>query len=170
MPTVKQLQAELAAAKAEINRLQQYNASLLEQLAQAPFTTVPTRVSTATASCPPASLSSLQLKPSTKRPPSPELESAPLQKVSKPKYAPPHPSQTAAARTFSPPSTNQGNRVLDIHYPDCHLVALLIHNDYEAEVCSQLEKFETFLRDNHDPLDPNNLRNPDYDNFNQDEK
>ncbi|KAG1050100.1 hypothetical protein G6F43_007608 [Rhizopus delemar] len=68
MPTVKQLQAELAAAKAEINRLQQYNASLLEQLAQAPFTTVPTRVSTATASCPPASLSSLQLKPSTKRP------------------------------------------------------------------------------------------------------
>ncbi|KAG1545579.1 hypothetical protein G6F45_013631 [Rhizopus arrhizus] len=149
MPTVKQLQAELAAAKAEINRLQQQNASLLERLAQAPSTTVPKRVPIATVPRPPASPSSLQLKPPTKRPPPPELESAPLQKASKPKYAPPLPSQTAAARTFSPPSTNQGfkylylpiqrrlpirqirsllrrlhinsNRVLDIHYPDRHL-------------------------------------------------
>ncbi|KAG0848210.1 hypothetical protein G6F57_012324 [Rhizopus arrhizus] len=35
MPTVKQLQAELAAAKAEITRLKQQNASLLERLAHA---------------------------------------------------------------------------------------------------------------------------------------
>ena len=33
--TVKQLQAELAAAKAEITRLKQQNASLLERLAHA---------------------------------------------------------------------------------------------------------------------------------------
>ncbi|EIE90609.1 hypothetical protein G6F46_007817 [Rhizopus delemar] len=170
MPTVKRLQIELAAAKAEINRLQQQNASLLERLAQAPSTTVPTRVSTATVPHPSASPSSLQLKPSTKHPPSPELESASLQKAFKSKYALPLYSQMAAARTFSPPSTNQGNRVLDIHYPDCHLVAILIHNDYEAEDRSQLEKFEIHLRDDHNPLDPNNLRNPDYDNFDQDEK
>ncbi|KAG1638921.1 hypothetical protein G6F44_008351 [Rhizopus delemar] len=124
MPTVKQLQAELAAAKAETNRLQQHNASLLELLAQAPSTTVPKRVSTATASRPPASPSSLQLKPPTKH----------------------------------------------IHYPDHHLVVLLIHNNYEAEVRSQLEKFEIPIHDDYDPLDPNNLRNPYYDDFDQDEK
>ncbi|EIE91823.1 hypothetical protein RO3G_16534 [Rhizopus delemar RA 99-880] len=100
----------------------------------------------------------------------PELESTPLQKPSKPKYAPSLPSQTAAARTFSPSSTNQGNRVLDIHYPDHHLVVLLIHNNYEAEVRSQLEKFEIPIHDDYDPLDPNNLRNPYYDDFDQDEK
>ncbi|EIE80500.1 hypothetical protein RO3G_05205 [Rhizopus delemar RA 99-880] len=170
MPTINQLQAELAAAKAEINRLQQQNASLLERLAQSPSTTVPKRVLIATVPHPPASPSSLQLKPPTKRPPPPELEPAPLQKASKPKYAPPLPSQTTAARTFSPPSTNQGNRVLDIHYPDHHLVVLLIHNNYEAEVRSQLEKFEIPIHDDYDPLDPNNLRNPYYDDFDQDEK
>ena len=62
------------------------------------------------------------------------------------------------------------NRVLDIHYPDRHLVALLLHNDYEAEVRSQLEKFEIPIHDDYDPMDPNNLRNPYYDDFNQDEK
>ncbi|KAG1517857.1 hypothetical protein G6F46_000457 [Rhizopus delemar] len=170
MPTVKQLQAELAAAKAEINRLQQQNASLLERLAQAPSTTVPKRVPIATVPRPPASPSSLQLKPPTKRPPPPELESTPLQKASKSKYAPPLPSQTAAARTFSPPSTNQGSRVLDICYPDRHLVALLIQNYYEAEVRSQLEKFEIPIHDDYDPMDPNDLRNPYYDDFDQDEK
>lgn len=30
------------------------------------------------------------------------------------------------------------SRVLDIHYPDRHLVALLIHNDYESDLRSQL--------------------------------
>ncbi|KAG1315296.1 hypothetical protein G6F64_000776 [Rhizopus arrhizus] len=169
MLTVKQLQTELAAAKAEINRLQQQNASLLEQLAQAPSTTALTGVSTAAVSRTPASPSSLQLKPSTKSLPPPELKSSPFQKTSKSKYAPPLPSQTAAARTFSPPSINQGLKylylsiqrrlsirqtrsllqrfhinsscVLDIHHSDHHLVVLLIHNNYEAEVRSQLEKF-----------------------------
>ncbi|KAG1150723.1 hypothetical protein G6F37_007840 [Rhizopus arrhizus] len=61
------------------------------------------------------------------------------------------------------------SHVLDVHYPYRHLVALLIHNDDEAEVRSQLENFEIPLRD-YDPLDPNNLRNSDYDNFDQDEK
>ncbi|KAG1049029.1 hypothetical protein G6F43_008620 [Rhizopus delemar] len=165
IPIVKQLQAELAAAKAEINRLQQHNASLLELLAQSPSTTVPKRVSTATVPRPPASPSSLQLKPPTNRPPPPEPASAPLQKASKSKYAPSLPSQTAAARTFSPLPP-----IKDTYYHDRHLVTLLIHNDYEAEVRSQLEKFEIPLHDDYDPLDPNNLRNPYYDDFNQDKK
>ncbi|KAG1453939.1 hypothetical protein G6F55_007872 [Rhizopus delemar] len=149
---------ELAAAKAEINRLQQQNASLLERLAQAPSTTVPKRVPIATVPRPPASPSSLQLKPLIKRPSPPELESTPLQKAFKSKYAPPLPSQTAAASTFN------------IHYPDRHLIALLFHNDYEAEVRSQLEKFEIPIHDDYDHMDPNNPRNPYYDDFDQDEK
>ncbi|KAG1451856.1 hypothetical protein G6F46_007783 [Rhizopus delemar] len=86
--------------------LQQQNPSLLERLAQVPSATAPTRVSTAAVSRPPASPSSLQLKPFTKRHPTPELESHLHKKASESKYAPPLPSQTAAARTFSPPSTN----------------------------------------------------------------
>ncbi|EIE87683.1 hypothetical protein RO3G_12394 [Rhizopus delemar RA 99-880] len=114
MPTVQQLQAELAAAKTEINRLQQQNASLLEQLAELSITTAPTLVSTATISRPSAFPLSLQLKPYTKRHPSPELEFPLHQKASKSKYAPLLPSQTAAVRTFSPPSTNQEFKYLHL--------------------------------------------------------
>ncbi|KAG1549161.1 hypothetical protein G6F47_002729 [Rhizopus delemar] len=70
--------------------------------------------------------------------------------------------QEATARLLQPPSTNQGfkyiylptkarvpigqirsrlrkldinnNRIIDIHYPDRNIVALLIHNDYEDEL------------------------------------
>ncbi|CEG66011.1 hypothetical protein RMATCC62417_02671 [Rhizopus microsporus] len=83
----------------------------------------------------------------------------------------------AAARTFSVLSANHGykflylplrrrlpigqlrsrlrqlnintHRILSIHYPDCHLIALLIHNDYEDELHSS------------------NLRNPDYDDWDE---
>ncbi|KAG0747124.1 hypothetical protein G6F57_007042 [Rhizopus arrhizus] len=144
------------------------------------------RDSTATVSRPLAFPSSLQLESSTKCPPPPELESPLHQKAFKSKYALLLPSQTASARTFSSPSTNQrfkylylsiqrhlpihqirsllrrlhinSSHVLDIHYPDHHLVALLIHNDCEAEVRSQLENFEIPLRDDYDPQDPNSLR------------
>ncbi|KAG1029644.1 hypothetical protein G6F26_001567 [Rhizopus arrhizus] len=36
-----------------------------------------------------------------------------------------------------------------------------------AEVSSQLKKFEIFLRDDYDPLDPSNLRSPYYDDYDQ---
>ncbi|KAG1049465.1 hypothetical protein G6F43_008211 [Rhizopus delemar] len=39
-----------------------------------------------------------------------------------------------------------------------------------SEIRSQLEKFEILLHDDYDPLDPNNLRNPDYGNLDQGEK
>ncbi|KAG1046560.1 hypothetical protein G6F43_010959 [Rhizopus delemar] len=116
MPTVQQLQAELAAAKAEINRLQQQNASLLEQLAELSITTAPTLVSTATISRPSVFPLSLQLKPYTKRHPSPELEFPLHQKASKSKYAPLLPSQTAAVRTFSPlPPTKSLNTFISLY-------------------------------------------------------
>ncbi|KAG1046909.1 hypothetical protein G6F43_010622 [Rhizopus delemar] len=54
VPTVKQLQAELAAAKAEINRLQQQNASLIEWLSQTSTVTASTHAPPATVFHPPA--------------------------------------------------------------------------------------------------------------------
>ncbi|KAG1041162.1 hypothetical protein G6F43_012152 [Rhizopus delemar] len=69
-----------------------------------------------------ASPSALQLKPSTKRPPPSELESPLHQKVFKSKYAPPLPSQTAAARTFSPPFTNQEFKYLHLSIQCCILI------------------------------------------------
>lgn len=75
--------------------------------------------------------------------------------------------EEATARFFQPPSTNQGFQylyistkarilvgklrsylrnigannagVLDIHYPDCDIVVLLVHNDYVAEFKQLLE-------------------------------
>ncbi|CEG81832.1 hypothetical protein RMATCC62417_15983 [Rhizopus microsporus] len=52
--------------------------------------------------------------------------------------------------------------ILNIHYPDRHLIALLIYNDYEVEFRSQLKKFEIPVRDDYDALDPSELRDPDY--------
>lgn len=50
------------------------------------------------------------------------------------------------------------SHVLNIHYPNRHLVALFIHNDYESEL--RHNKFATIVRDEYDPLDPANLRDP----------
>lgn len=57
------------------------------------------------------------------------------------------------------------SRILDTHYLDCHLVVLIIHNNYEAGLHSQLKKFDIPLRDDCDSLDPNNLWDPFYDDF-----
>ncbi|ORE11154.1 hypothetical protein BCV72DRAFT_253953 [Rhizopus microsporus var. microsporus] len=98
--------------------------------------------------------------------------------------------QAATARTFSLPSSNQSfkylyvpvqrripinqlrsrlrrlhinsSRILDIHYPDRHFVALLIRNDYESELRSQLNKLTITVCDEYDPLDPANLHRVDY--------
>jgi hypothetical protein len=52
------------------------------------------------------------------------------------------------------------SHVLDIHYPDRQFIALLIHNDYESEFRSQLNKLAITVRDEYDSLDPTNLRDP----------
>ncbi|KAG1549096.1 hypothetical protein G6F49_009702 [Rhizopus delemar] len=87
--------------------------------------------------------------------------------------------QKAAARLLQPPSENQSfqylylptkprvpigqlrsrlrkldinnNRILDIHYPDRNIVALLVHNDYANELRYQLKRFKVTLKDNFDP-------------------
>lgn len=106
--------------------------------------------------------------------------------------------QEAAARLLQPPSANQGfqylylptkarvpigqlrsrlrkldinnNRILDIHYPDRNVVALLIHNDYEDELRSQLKRFKISLKDDFDPCDPKILRDPKYVDFTDEER
>ncbi|ORE01901.1 hypothetical protein BCV72DRAFT_319794, partial [Rhizopus microsporus var. microsporus] len=59
------------------------------------------------------------------------------------------------------------HHILNINYPDRHLVALLIHNDYEVELHSQLKKFKIPIQDDYDPLDPSSLRDPDYDDWDE---
>ncbi|KAG0755475.1 hypothetical protein G6F65_012278 [Rhizopus arrhizus] len=98
--------------------------------------------------------------------------------------------QVAAARISQPPSENQGfkyiylptkarvpigqlrsrlrkldinnNRILDIHYPDRNVVALLVHNDYADELRSHLQRFKATLKDDFNPCDPKILRDPQY--------
>ncbi|KAG1322772.1 hypothetical protein G6F62_010057 [Rhizopus arrhizus] len=110
MPTVKQLQAELAAAKAEITRLKQQNASLLERLAHVSNAVASKKPASTLVSSPPvsppltspslASETSSQPKSPQKRPPPSDLGSSP-QKAAKLKAFTPLPSQMAAAGTFS---------------------------------------------------------------------
>ncbi|KAG1052341.1 hypothetical protein G6F43_005514 [Rhizopus delemar] len=98
--------------------------------------------------------------------------------------------QEAAARLLQLPCTNQGfkyiylptkdrvhigqirsrlrkldinnNRVIDIHYPDRNIVALLIHNDYEDELRQQLQRFKVTIKEYFNPCDPQVLRESKY--------
>ncbi|CEG68516.1 hypothetical protein RMATCC62417_04764 [Rhizopus microsporus] len=110
MPTVKQLQAVLAATKAEITRFKQQNASLLERLAHTSNVAATKKPASTLASSslvfpPRTSLSlasdfQLQPKPPQKRPPSSDLGSPPLQKAAKLKASTILPSQMDAAHIF----------------------------------------------------------------------
>ncbi|EIE89350.1 hypothetical protein RO3G_14061 [Rhizopus delemar RA 99-880] len=98
--------------------------------------------------------------------------------------------QEAAARLLQSPSTNQGfkyiylptkarvpigqirsrlrklginnSRIIDIHYPDRNIVALLIHNDYEDEIRQQLQRFKVTIKEDFNPCNPQVLRDPKY--------
>ncbi|EIE87857.1 hypothetical protein RO3G_12568 [Rhizopus delemar RA 99-880] len=54
------------------------------------------------------------------------------------------------------------NRIIDIHYPDHNIVALLIHNDYEDELRQQLQRFKVIIKKDFNPCDPQLLRDPKY--------
>ncbi|KAG0740136.1 hypothetical protein G6F23_008480 [Rhizopus arrhizus] len=101
--------------------------------------------------------------------------------------------QEAAARFLQPPSDNQGfqyiyvptkarvptgqvrsrlrkldinnNRILDIHYPDRNILALLVHNDYAAELRQQLQRFKVTIKYDFDLCNPQNLRDSKYANL-----
>ncbi|KAG1340913.1 hypothetical protein G6F62_005256 [Rhizopus arrhizus] len=62
------------------------------------------------------------------------------------------------------------NHILDTHYPDRNVVALLIHNDYEDELRSQLKRFKISLKDDFDLCDPKTLRDPKYVEFTDEER
>ena len=107
-----------------------------------------------------------------------------------PTAAPSARKQEAAARAFVLPSDNHGfqytylparariptgqmraklrklgidnSRVLDIHYPDRQVVALLMHNDFVPEALETFNKFGVKPLENFDPCSPSNLRDPKY--------
>ncbi|EIE88242.1 hypothetical protein RO3G_12953 [Rhizopus delemar RA 99-880] len=54
------------------------------------------------------------------------------------------------------------SRIIDIHYPDRNIVALLIHNDYEDELRQQLQRFKVTIKEDFNPCDPQVLRDPKY--------
>ncbi|ORE04602.1 hypothetical protein BCV72DRAFT_337193 [Rhizopus microsporus var. microsporus] len=62
------------------------------------------------------------------------------------------------------------NRILDIHYPDRNVVALLVHNGYVNELRKQLERFKVTLKDDFNPCDPKVLRDPKYVNLSPEER
>lgn len=98
--------------------------------------------------------------------------------------------QEAAARAFVLPSDNHGfqyiylparariptgqmraklrklgidnSRVLDIHYPDRQVVALLMHNDFVPMARETLNKFGVKPLESFDPCSSSNLRDPKY--------
>lgn len=99
-------------------------------------------------------------------------------------------AKQSIARTFLPVSTTQGfqyiyifargkepistmrsklrklglhsGRILDIHYPDNQVMAMLIHNDYVPTVTETLHKFGIKLNTDFNPLSPLGLRDPQY--------
>ncbi|KAI7853449.1 hypothetical protein BDC45DRAFT_424811, partial [Circinella umbellata] len=50
------------------------------------------------------------------------------------------------------------SRILDVHFPDRQVAALLIHNDYSQSLTEILEKEGIQVKKEFDPLDPSILR------------
>ncbi|ORY89518.1 hypothetical protein BCR43DRAFT_415124, partial [Syncephalastrum racemosum] len=52
------------------------------------------------------------------------------------------------------------SRILDMHFPDRCVAALLVHNDYAEELIAQLSALGIQPHDLFDPLDPAIIRDP----------
>lgn len=106
--------------------------------------------------------------------------------------------EETAIRFFQPPSTNQGfkylfvstkaripvgklrtylrnmginnARVLDIHYPDRNVAALLVHNDYVSEFKETLEAKRIHFMDEFNPWSGSTLKDPKYKDLTEQEK
>ncbi|KAG1460900.1 hypothetical protein G6F46_001477 [Rhizopus delemar] len=148
---LEQLQADLAAARAEICKLQQENAFLWKQLVQKLTTTVA-----------PPSPSGRIISPivyflprnppiPSKRPSSPNDTSPPPPKAAKPKCDNFQLNLTTIARQFSSPAESTNFKLS--HVPVRNLVRFLIHIGYETELRSQSSKFNITARDDFNPLD-----------------
>jgi hypothetical protein len=185
---IQRLTNELAAARSEIEQLRTTTVQLQNQLNQVhPTTNQPTSTLTANVQ---SSLDFPELTAVSTPWRNPEqvsrLKESLLQKQQQRRQQ----RQEAAARFLQPLSENQGfqylylptkarvpvgqlrprlrkldinnNRILDIHYPDRNVVALLVHNDYADELRFHLRKFKVTLKDDFDPCNPMILRDPRY--------
>lgn len=56
----------------------------------------------------------------------------------------------------------QNSRILDVHYPDNHIVALLVHNDYTTLVLEAFSRLQVQPITDFDPRSPSNLKDPKY--------
>jgi hypothetical protein len=65
--------------------------------------------------------------------------------------------------TFKKLGVNNG-RLLDLHYPDRNIVAVLVHNDYAPELQDLLSKRGVKLNTTFDPCDESVLKDPKYAN------
>lgn len=106
--------------------------------------------------------------------------------------------QAALARNFFPPSATQGfqyiyltnrtkvsskvlraqlhglglpkGRILDIHYPDRFVVAILVHNDFASTAIEILAKNTIRPLAEFDPTDPARIRDPKFDHLTVEER
>ena len=54
------------------------------------------------------------------------------------------------------------SRILDVHFPDRGVVGILIHNDYEPDFTTQLNRRGVQLHNSFDPTHPDIVRDPAY--------
>ncbi|KAG1039311.1 hypothetical protein G6F43_012542 [Rhizopus delemar] len=59
-------------------------------------------------------------------------------------------------------------RILDLHFPDSHVVALLVHNDYSDDLLSIFDKVGVKPITDFNPIDPDHLRDPKFAELDQD--
>ncbi|KAF7720560.1 hypothetical protein EC973_007492 [Apophysomyces ossiformis] len=64
----------------------------------------------------------------------------------------------------------ENSRILDIHYLDQQVIAILVHNDFAPELKTVLSKFGVNLYTDYDPLDPKHLKDPKYTNLTNTER
>jgi hypothetical protein len=61
-------------------------------------------------------------------------------------------------------------RVLDVHYPDNHVVALLVHNSYAVDLLDRFGKAGVKPLEPFDPLDTARLRDPSFASLSEEER
>lgn len=191
-----QLTAALDTAHNRIVELEATNARLLEQIrTNQPLSTQPSSTldfpelngTQASRHAPPPNIWSDAVRLERIRLPPPKMNPQRQQQ-----------RQTSAARMFTPLSETHGfryiyfpsrariptgqvrknlrhldipnSRILDIHYPERQVMALLVHNDYAEELQRILTKVGVAPIPEFDPLDPAHLQDPKYATLSEDER
>ncbi|KAG1464647.1 hypothetical protein G6F46_002674 [Rhizopus delemar] len=141
---IQLLTKELASARTEIERLRVQTAYLQEQLNQQNNTSNPTN-----------HLSSSEFPP---------LQNTATALLSSTLWHQPEKLQVPVGqiRSHLRKLDINNNRIIDIHYHDRNIVALLIHNDYEDELRQQLQRFKVTIKEDFNPCDHEVLRDPKY--------